>query len=98
MVKRGSRTAHLNRSTVDDVSWVRSFKYPEDADSAIAHTDNTGTRGKQPVLGFMPGLWRTVNDKGAFASVVAAASASGHCSGDSNQTSRSTPASYHPET
>ncbi len=89
MIKRGSKKTH---STPDDVAWLQHFR------GAVARGhEETRANGTDTLIGFMPGLWRTVNDKSAFAHTVAAASAPASC-GSNGNSSHPSPSDYHPET
>ncbi len=100
MIKRGSKIIAHDRSTPDDIMWLRSFQLAQSHRLEEPHASfRTAT------LGFMPGLWRTINNKSAFAEAVAAASGSCSCSNDSSgggggslDSCSVSPAAFHPET
>ena len=99
MIKRGTKIVAHNSSTPDDIMWLRSFQL------AQSHTlEEPSASVRTATLGFMPGLWRTINNKSAFAEAVAAASGSGSCSDDTSgggggpHSCSVSPAAFHPET
>ena len=97
MIKRGSKFSEHFPSTSDDILWLRHFQpaNPSGSEEAL------GNR-RSAAIGFMPGLWRAINNKSAFAELVAAASepkSRAVHSGISGYHSCSiSPASFHPET
>jgi hypothetical protein len=77
MIKRSSSDGLL-----DDVTWLQRF-------TSSCRAQGTSRGLGDTVLGFMPGLWRTINNKSAFAqTLIASAGSDGS----------SSPARYHPET
>ena len=97
MIKRGSKFTERFPSTSDDILWLRHFQPANSTGSEGA----LGSR-RSAAIGFMPGLWRAINNKSAFAEIVAAASEPKSCavqSGINGDHSCSiSPASFHPET